>query len=235
MKPAAPPAILFLHALPLDGAMWHGQFDLFPARTYAPTLYQYGCSIEDWALAALGQVHEEKLIIIGCSIGGSCALEIANRVPERVKCLVLVGTKAHRNPEPAFLEKAVDLIHGRGPGAAWDAYWAPLFSKSCDAMVLKNARDDFSKRTADELADGTIAFHTRPSRYELLRSFTGETVFVSGSDDIAPGPQTTRKQSQDALKGSYHEVPNCGHYVPLEAPRTFNAILQGELSGHFSG
>lgn len=226
-------AILFLHALPLDGTMWRDQLNLFPAPTYAPTLYRNGPSIETWAQSALDEIRERNIIVIGCSIGGSCALEVAKLSPERVQSLVLVGTKAHKNSDHDFMGKALTLIETQGPNAAWEAYWQPLFSRSCDAEVLVAAKEVFSKRDKHELADGTMAFHTRPSRFDLLEHLPQKMVFVSGSEDVAPGPETTLKQAQLALRGSYHEIPNCGHYVPIEAPDAFNAILRQELKAHF--
>ncbi|WP_431197808.1 alpha/beta fold hydrolase [Roseibium album] len=233
MNAKTPPAILFLHALPLDGTMWLGQLDLFPTACYAPTLYRHGNWIENWATAALKEVHEEEIIVIGCSIGGSCALEIAKLAPHRVRAIVLAGTKAHKNPNPVFLEQAVNLIRTRGPNAAWNAFWKPLFSVSSNDDVVRAAKESFDKRSARELVDGTVAFHMRPSRRDLLESFPHRTVFISGSHDIAPGPELTFKQAQTARDGSCHVIPNCGHYAPLEATSAFNAILRQELLVHF--
>jgi pimeloyl-ACP methyl ester carboxylesterase len=69
--------LLFLHALPLDGSMWSAQMQLLPGSTYEPTLYPLGDSVEAWAAAALKVPKGDRLIVVGCSIGGSCALELA--------------------------------------------------------------------------------------------------------------------------------------------------------------
>jgi len=69
--------LLFLHALPLDGSMWAGQRHLLPGSTYTPTLYPFGDSIEAWAAAALKLAKNDRLVVVGCSVGGSCALELA--------------------------------------------------------------------------------------------------------------------------------------------------------------
>jgi len=82
--------LLFLHALPLDGSMWAGQKQLLPGSTYTPTLYPFGDSIEAWAAAALKVAKGDRLVVVGCSVGGSCALELAVAAPERVAALVLI-------------------------------------------------------------------------------------------------------------------------------------------------
>ncbi|OJF92878.1 hypothetical protein [Pararhizobium antarcticum] len=62
--------LLLLHALPLDGSMWAAQRNLLPGATSAPTLYGFGSSVEDWAAKALETTNAERLIVVGCSVGG---------------------------------------------------------------------------------------------------------------------------------------------------------------------
>ena len=100
--------LLLLHALPLDGSMWAGQMDLLPESTYAPTLYGFGNTVEAWANEVLQLATNDRLIVVGCSVGGSCALEVAVTAPERVAALVLIGTKAKHDPDPALHASARD-------------------------------------------------------------------------------------------------------------------------------
>lgn len=230
---ATTPAILYLHALPFDGSMWRKQLDLFPTATYTPTLYHCGSSLTDWASTALNLVTEEKIIVVGCSIGGSCALEVAQMAPHRVQSIVLIGTKAQRTPNPEFLASALELIKSKGRQAAWETYWKPLFSAKCDRAVFEAAAEAFEAQSPDNLADGTTAFHSRPSRHDLLTSFQGDITFVTGSDDVAPGVDATLQQARSARKATCHVIPNCGHYIPLEAPDELNDILKRQLSRHF--
>jgi pimeloyl-ACP methyl ester carboxylesterase len=107
MRISRQPELLLLHALPLDGSMWAGQMDLLPDATHAPTLYDFGESVEQWAAAALKLLYGDRLIVVGCSVGGSCAIEVAVAAPDRVAALVLIGTKAAHRPEPALHEDAL--------------------------------------------------------------------------------------------------------------------------------
>ena len=88
--------LLFLHALPLDGTMWAGQKHVLPRSTYTPTLYPLGDSVEAWAAAALKLVKGDRLIVVGCSVGGSCALELAHSRPTGLLPLFSSG------PRPAI-------------------------------------------------------------------------------------------------------------------------------------
>ncbi len=75
--------LLLLHALPFGPEMWWQQTAILPNKTYSPNLYTFGKDIQSWAKQALAQVQEAKLVVVGCSVGGSCALEIAALAPER--------------------------------------------------------------------------------------------------------------------------------------------------------
>ena len=100
--------LLFLHALPLDGSMWAAHEDLLPGSSCAPTLYGFGTTVEAWAMAALRMAKGDRLIVVGCSVGGSCAIEVATAAPDRVAALVLIGTKAKHSPDPD--------LHAHDPG-----------------------------------------------------------------------------------------------------------------------
>jgi len=106
--------LLFLHALPLDGSMWTRQMDVLPGGTYAPTLYPLGTTLRDWAIEALALAKEEKLIVVGCSVGGSCALEVAKLAPDRCASLILIGTKPKHRPQPDLRNEALATIANEG-------------------------------------------------------------------------------------------------------------------------
>ena len=226
--------LLFLHALPLDGSMWAAQSHLLPGSTYAPTLYPFGDSVEAWAAAALALARHDRLVVVGCSVGGSCALELAALAPERVAALVLIGTKARHWPDPALHFLALRTLREKGMEEAWNVFWAPLFSGSTAHQVIESGRQMMLRQSPRDVARGVTAFHTRPSRDGFLPAFSRPVIVVTGADDIAPGPKMSRTQAESAPRGRLHVVPDCGHYVPLERPEALNAILQDVIAtcGH---
>ncbi len=225
------PGLLFLHALPLDGSMWAGQMGLLPDASFAPTLYGAGDTLEAWAGAALEQATGDRLIVVGCSVGGSCAIEMAVAAPDRIAALVLVGTKAAHRPDPDLHADALRTLREDGMSAAWRRYWAPLLPASAERATVAAAERIALAQSPEAVARGVTAFHTRPSRADFLATFPRPVVVVTGAEDGAPGLKTSEMQAAAAPRGRLHVVAGCGHYVPLERPEALNAILRDLIGG----
>jgi 3-oxoadipate enol-lactonase len=101
------PAVLLLHAFPLDGRMWERQIaDLAPEyRVLAPDIDGFGRSarpddsqsIEEWARAVVARCRADgvdRAVVAGCSMGGYIAFAIARRAPEFLAGLALIDTRA---------------------------------------------------------------------------------------------------------------------------------------------
>lgn len=107
MTGARPPAlpIVFLHGTRLSGGQWAGQIaalgDEFPS--FAPDLPGHGLaagepfSLETAAERVAATIDHEaggRALLVGLSLGGYVAMEVAARWPERVAGLVLAGATA---------------------------------------------------------------------------------------------------------------------------------------------
>ena len=106
--------LVLLHALPFDKRMWDTTQPLL-SDALAPTLYGLGHSLQEWAVAVLDHCEGEELIVVGSSVGGSCALEIARASPG----IVLVGAKASVRRDPVARELIVRARQDDGIHAAW--------------------------------------------------------------------------------------------------------------------
>ena len=119
--------LVLLHAGICDSRMWDGQVAAF-AQHYQVVRYDlrgFGqtASVDGSfahhhdLLALLNHLGIEKTYLLGCSMGGSAALDFALEQPERVAALILVGSspsgyKANR-PPPSQLD-AVDAALNAG-------------------------------------------------------------------------------------------------------------------------
>jgi pimeloyl-ACP methyl ester carboxylesterase len=217
--------VVFLHALPLDGSMWKdAAARLHVESTIAPTLYGLGESLEDWAAGVLDLAGDGPLVVVGNSVGGSCALEIARLAPDRVVAVVLVGAKAAHRPEPQFRDEAIQLLAEGGMEMGWPRYWAPRFGATADPTVVEAARRNAFAQDIEDVIRGVRVFHSRPDRSTFARTWDKPLVVVSGDQDLAPSRAATLAAT--ARNGEFHLVQDSGHYVPLEQPDALAPILR---------
>jgi len=221
--------LVLLHALPFDGRMWAEQMDLLPGSTIAPDLYSLGDSIEEWARAIVDRTDGEELIVVGASMGGSCALEVAALAPDRVAAVVLPGAKAGHRPEPAFRDEAIRTLHAEGMAGACPKYWAQLIGRTADPKVVEAARTLAFDQDIDDVVRGVRAFHRRRDLSELARTWHKPLVVINGDQDRTPGPTAGAQLARDAVDGEFHCVTGCGHYVNLERPSYFEAIVRSVI------
>jgi pimeloyl-ACP methyl ester carboxylesterase len=218
--------LVLLHALPLDGTVWADTVAAHDDVAIAPTLYPLGETITSWARGVLDEAGADPFVVVGNSVGGSCALEVAALAPDQVAGIVLVGAKANVRPEPDARDEAIALLEADGMTAAWPKYWAPLFGRDADSGTIEAARRIAFAQPVDDVIRGVRVFHDRPDRSGFARSWPRPLVVISGVEDRTPPTTTTAALAASAPRGELHVVDDCGHYVGLEKPRQLDAILR---------
>lgn len=220
--------LLLLHPLPLDGSVFSDGPRALGDECVAPTLYDQGDDLIDWARAALDAVGNGPIVVVGNSIGGSCAIEVARLAPTKVKALVLCGTKPGHRPEPQLRDEALDILDQHGIRAAWDRYWLPLFGPDASAEVVEQGWLAAARQGAAAIASGVRAFHGRADRDDFLGTWPGPVTLVSGEHDLRP--DQTQRLAERLPHGAHHLVEGVGHYLPIEAPDALTAITAGVLA-----
>jgi pimeloyl-ACP methyl ester carboxylesterase len=214
--------VLLLHALPLDERMWEPQRNAFPDAV-TPRLYGRGSSMEGWARGILDEV-EGDFAVVGASMGGYCALEIVRQAPERVRALVLAGSRvdadsAERREGRA---KTLELIRSGGAKALWEDMRPKLFPPG-DTEAVAFARGLALEQRPDELAAAVEAIRDRRDSTDVVANFERPVLFSAGRDDpfVAPNeaPPSAEVHSFDT-----------GHLPSIERPEEFDAVLAGFLA-----
>jgi pimeloyl-ACP methyl ester carboxylesterase len=207
--------VLLLHAFPLDKSMWEPQrAALAGHEVIAPRLYGRGQTMDEWADSLAGETHGD-LAVVGASMGGYCALALARRAPERVRGLLLVGSRPDADSEErrAGRQDTMDLIHNEGLEALWRMMLPKLFY---DQSV---ADEQMVYRDADALVTALAAVRDREDSTDVVRSFAGPVQFVVGEFD----PYVS---AEEVSEFDVREMRGVGHLVNLERPDEFNVILR---------
>ncbi len=170
----------------------------------------------------LQQLDLDDLVLIGTSMGGWIAMEMAVRDCSRLSQLVLVGPAGIAAPgvevADTFLMSPEEMLralyHDQGIAAALLA--APPTPEAVDLM-LKN------RHTTARLA-WEPRFHD-PHLAKWLHRIDVPVKIVWGEQDRIVPVALTKEFSRLLPQATIHVIQDCGHLPPVEKPDEFVAIV----------
>jgi len=204
--------VVFLHAWPEDDRMWYPQLPVvreLGLGEWSPNLYGRGSSIDSWAAQLLGEIYE-PFVAVGASMGGYCALALARRAPERVVGMALVSSKATADDisRRRFREEQISRLRTRGlPPELEDSTVPP-----------------------EHLAAAQEAMRDRMDLSGIAAAFGGPLLVCVGDQDEIVSVDEARQIADDALVGRLEVFEGAGHFLTLEQPERFNAVLKDFLT-----
>lgn len=243
------PALVLLNGYGAAGTAWPtGWVEQLEGRhrVIAPDLRGTGWSrsvrvpftVEDLAddvVRVLDELELDRATVLGLSMGGMVAQEVALAAADRVAGLVLVAT---RPPVPRFvrprLGATLRLALPPLPGTSLTAYYRDLWSAAA-APGFVDRRPDL----IDELVQQTL---DRPTPQAMLRHQLGAmmawghaerlqrlvapTAIVHGTADRFAPVANGRALAELIPAARYDEAEGVGHLVPLEAPERIDEALR---------
>jgi pimeloyl-ACP methyl ester carboxylesterase len=205
--------VVLLHAFPLGPEMWAPQREVLADHdVFVPSLYELdGNSVDAWAEQVLDQVDGE-LAAVGASLGGYVGLAMARLAPERVRGLLLAGSRARSDDADrlAAREKAIETLREEGIEA-----WAP----SAPAPPPP-------ERTVEELIRATEALRDRRDATDIVARFQGPVWIAVGEGDPFLPLDEAREIVASAPNGRLEVFPGAGHFTNVERPERFNELLR---------
>jgi len=240
------PAVVLLHAFPVNGDMWEPQRGALRAfRTIAPDLRGFGATplaapwfvehaVDDLfeTLSALGV---EKAALVGLSMGGYVALRAVEKNPSRVRALVLCDTRAEADANENKIKRAAAVDFVRAKGVA--AFAAPFFQDALAPKTLTEkpqvvaALKALAEKAAPESVMAALAaLAARADMTAALANVKVPTAVLVGSQDrITPLPLSEAIRSR-VPGAELHLIPDAGHFSNAENPAAFNERLVSFLT-----
>jgi 3-oxoadipate enol-lactonase len=239
--------VVLIHGHPFDRTLWEPQLAALRGsfRVLAPDLRGFGRSpvtpgrvlMREYAadieelLAALGIA---RAAVVGLSMGGLVAMELAAASPERYWALGLVATTAEP-PSPQDLQardERADATERGGMGVLVGYMHAGLYSPDCPPAV--RARVDAMMAAAPP-AGAAAALRgrgRRPDYRPLLAALGIPALVVAGTADPWSNAEVTAEIASSLKRPELVVIDGCGHLPNLEAEAQFNEALLAFLSRH---
>lgn len=236
------PAVLFVHAFPLDRTIWQHQMDTLTGyRRIAPDLRgmgqsdapDLGYSMATYAedlVALLDVLGESQVVICGISLGGYIAFELVRRWRERVRGLILMDTRAEA--DSAEGRKARDGLIGRvreqGAIAAAEAMLPRFFTSQVSPEIIERVRTAILRTPVSGIVGALSAMRERPDSTPLLGTLAGiPTLVLVGAEDAITPPPLAQAMAAAIPGARLMEIPGAGHLPCIEQPvPTTRAILK---------
>jgi len=218
--------IFFIHGAGGTPAVWRLQTSHFkdsvaveipghPTGSGFTTIEQYARVVRD----RIGQKEWRKSIIVGHSMGGAIAIELALG-NEPLRGLVLVGTGGRLRVRPEFIS---ELRENYKEAAKLIATWS--VSPGADPVIIDRIADDLLK-VSPKVTLGDFLACDRFDRMNELEKVTCRTLVVCGEDDRM-APEKYSRYLHEKIKNSKLEIiPGAGHSVMVEKHRAFNEAIE---------
>jgi pimeloyl-ACP methyl ester carboxylesterase len=245
--------VLLIHGHTMDRRIWDPVMPGLRAtdlRVLRPDLRGHGLSARpDFGyhvshhasdmVAVLEDAGIDSATVVGYSIGGGVALEMALTSPGRVRGLVLMSPVMPDRPfEAAFMENLRDvarMARSEGIEAAMLGPWAsnPLFEFSFSKPGVREAAMAINRDFpgAEYLATQRDRIEREWTVPERLPEIDVSTVVIAG-DRETPGFRAYAEEAAEGIPGARIEFyENCGHLLPLEEPDRVAQTIIGVARG----
>lgn len=239
--------VLFLHGLGGSAESWRPQLDALGAdrRCLAWTMPGYGPSapLPETTIGALAgaaadlltAVGVDRAQIVGHSLGGYIAQELALRFPERVDRLILVATTAaFGRPGSSFNDEFLaarlrPLDRGLTPADVAPTVVDGLVAEGASASVRVEAVASMSQISVEAYRRALRALVDWDAR-DRVGAIEAATLCIAAAADATVPVRAMERLCRSMPRATLEVVAGSGHLVNLERPEAFNQLVEEFLA-----
>jgi pimeloyl-ACP methyl ester carboxylesterase len=242
--------VLLLHGIGGGAAIWgasgSGTVAALEAAGYdarAMDLPGYGgapgtTGIAGFAEAVLRAAGDAPAVLVGHSMGGMVAQEVAAVAPERVAGLVLLCTSAAFGPpggswQAQFVaERLAPLEAGIGMAGMAERLVPGLVAPQAGIEPRRIAAEVMSRVPEATYRQALVAIAAFDRREALARIAVPTLVVAAEHDRTAP-PEVMRRMADRIPGAAYACLADAGHIANVEQPQAFHAVLLDFLTRRY--
>jgi 3-oxoadipate enol-lactonase len=193
----------------------------------APVLTMAQLAID--ILALMDHLRVPKAVVAGCSIGGSVALELWRKAPERMLGVAIVCSKPQPDAEANLARRAATIAQARAGDVS------AIFDGMAKILIGATARqrrpeivDELRARmtlTPEALTAVQAGLATRPDSVPTVATIQAPLLAIMGGED--PGIAAAEMEAFRAAPGGceFHLLPDAGHLAAYEQPQKVAALM----------
>ena len=233
--------MLFLHGIRGNRRNWAGQVDFFSTHGFRAAAWDargYGDS-DDYdgalqfeyftgdVLRVAEHFKTQKLHLVGLSMGGRIARNVALRAPERVQSLVLISTNpGFDSMSPESVRRFVTERRSRTPQTLHT-----LLGSKASRSAYEELLDSVS-RIHEASYQKTLEASVAQDRAAPLEQISVPTLVIAGEEDTVYPPELAHEMARRIPGAELLMLERTGHLANLEQPERFNKVVLEFLSRH---
>lgn len=233
------PDLILVHAGVADLRMWNGVVEelagrmrcvRFDMRGYGRTTSPPGMfSPADDLDGILAALDIAGAVVVGASVGGLQALELAVAYPHRVAQLILIAP-----PLPDHAWSREMRAFEAAEDAAFEAGRIDEAVELCVEMWASKAapghqelvREMLARAFGIQLEVATNELGLRPPVTERLAEVVVPTAVAYGDEDVADFVAIAHRLAQELPNAALHPIAGAGHLPALEQPATVARLIR---------
>lgn len=232
--------IVFLHGWAQSKQIWCRQHDIFPDALFLNLPGHGGAEdvpLDAWLDSIAAQLPEQPCLLVGWSLGGMLAMQLAAMFPKRIAALALISTTPrfkvshdwpHGSSEELF--EGFRLAVSSGSPKALNRFFALMLhgeqmSRRDLNAIAKNAVDRDNTTSRSGLVTGLALLEQLDLR-ELATHITQAALIMHGECDAVIPVEAGRWLADQCPSKQIELFGNCGHAPFLTQPEQFNQTLQ---------
>ncbi len=245
--------ILFIQGIGVAGSGWTPQMEYFK-KSYSvmsfdnrgigkSPLGEAPISIAQMArdaLSLMDQAGWEKAHIVGHSMGGVIAQQLALLEPERVKSLSLLCTFSRGRevmlPSPKNVWVGLQTLVGTRSmrrRAVLRLIGSSKLTRNSSSEKLDERANEYGRLMGRDLADSPPIMQRQMFALAMSNLFSSlpklstiPTLVVSASEDPIAPPACGRRLARQIQGSEYIEIPEASHATPIEDAELINSVLE---------
>ncbi|WP_067452051.1 alpha/beta fold hydrolase [Actinomadura macra] len=171
-----------------------------------------------WCVRLIAALDLRRPYLLGCSIGGSIALDVATRMPGELSGVValdpsgVLGSDGRPPPLPVLEDSASPSMRDRTYYGTIEACGRSVPADRAELIAQMHCREDWHITVSD--IHGALTHDIRAE----LADITCPVRLLAGEDDFFVPPSRVRRIADLIPHAVYELMPGIGHYPMEEIP-----------------